>query len=32
MSLRPVLVLLLASALLTPVNVSAQTKDDTLVS
>ena len=31
MSLRPGLVLLLASTLLTPFNVSAQTKDDTLV-
>ena len=31
MSLRPALVLLLASSLLTPVDLSAQTKDDTLV-
>src|SRR2546425_4068549 len=31
MNLRPAVVLLLASALLTPVDVSAQTKEDTLV-
>src|SRR5258705_8176772 len=31
MNLRPALVLLLASSLLTPVDLSAQTKDDTLV-
>src|SRR5215472_2140526 len=31
MSLRPALALLIASALLTPVDVSAQTRDDTLV-